>query len=150
MRRRLVRFLGLSRAEQVLVVRAWVLVGLVHYGLRWLSLKTVRRLLGCGRRRGAPRCTLPPERIAWAVEVAARCLPGQASCLTKAVAAERLFAHNGQPVQLCLGIGRGPDRSLLAHAWLEHDRQVLLGQTEDRLTRLPALDRGGSNREAGE
>ena len=60
-----------------------------------------------------------------AVQAAARFVPA-ATCLTQALALRALLARRGRPSTLTLGV-RHPARSVEAHAWLEADGRIVLG-----------------------
>jgi hypothetical protein len=141
--RSLVRFIALPVTEQRLLVVAAGLLTAVRLGLWVLPFRTVHAAIraraaapGLRARRGGP----PPERIAWAVEAAARLVP-EATCLVRALAAQALLARHGHRSQLRLGVARDPGRAFEAHAWLEGDGQVLIGRgAEERYVPLPALE----------
>lgn len=102
--------------------------------LRWFTLRV-------DRARPDRRSTSPvPERTAWAVHVASRGVPGS-TCLSRALALQWLLARHGYRSRLRLGVAR-PDRSVLAaHAWVELDGRVLIGDDDlERFVRLPELD----------
>jgi hypothetical protein len=76
-----------------------------------------------------------PGRVAWAVTHAARIVPG-ASCLTQALAADVLLRRAGERPELCFGVALGAG-DFEAHAWLELDGRVLVGEAGlDRFTPL--------------
>lgn len=80
--------------------------------------------------------------IAWAVTTAARYVPG-ATCLTQALAAQRLHTRSGCATELRLGATKGPDDVFRAHAWLERgDRVVVGGEERDAYAAFPRLPFG--------
>ncbi len=78
---------------------------------------------------------MSPEEIAWAVGVAARRVPG-ASCLTQALALQLLCRRRGYPTQLQIGVERKGSR-FRAHAWVERDGKVIIGNLADLGSFLP-------------
>lgn len=74
---------------------------------------------------GAPSAA-EPAVLAWAVAAAARRVPF-ASCLAQALALESLLAQAGWPSELRIGVARDPVGGFDAHAWLEHEGVVLIG-----------------------
>jgi hypothetical protein len=139
----LARFFALPATERRLLLTAAGLLAAVRLGLWVFPFRSVHRSIRSFRiasRYAAGRVVLPPERIAWAVEVAARRVP-RATCLVRALAAQALLARHGHASQLRLGVARGAGRAFEAHAWLEGNGQVLIGGgTERRYVPLPALD----------
>lgn len=77
--------------------------------------------------------------MVWAVEVVSRRSPGS-TCLVQALAAQLLLARYGHPSLLQIGVAR-PDQGMLkAHAWLEHEGTVLIGDLNlHEYTRMPNL-----------
>ncbi len=64
-----------------------------------------------------------------ALDRAARCGPGHPSCLPRALALWWLLRRRGIPADLRIGARRAAGR-LEAHAWVEHDGQVLGDQAD--------------------
>lgn len=138
------RFFTLERGDRWLVVEAIVLIGLVQAGLRVLPFATLLRLLAAAKRvRRRARTRHSP--IAWAVDRAARLVPGR-TCLTDALAADVMLCRRGYPSFLRIGVKprRGGAGPLEAHAWVESDGSIVAGELEtlDEYWRLPT--RGGT------
>ena len=124
-RRRLERWRRLGRAERRVLVRAWALLVLLNVAVRVLALP---RLLALGRRtssRRAPAAEPSATRVAELVEIAGRYAPGT-TCLTMAVAAALLLRRHGVETMVHIGVSRDAI-ALAAHAWLEVDGRVVLG-----------------------
>lgn len=94
------------------------------------------------------RITLPPpspERLEWTIRVASRAVP-YATCLTQALALQRVFARHGYRSIVQVGVCH-IDRHFVAHAWVEHEGQTRLSTPENvaRYSRFfswpPQLDR---------
>jgi transglutaminase superfamily protein len=68
-------------------------------------------------------------RLAWAVRAASRAVP-RATCLTQALALQRLLSHFGYPAVVQVGI-QNVDGEFAAHAWVEHCGRPLLGAAAD-------------------
>ena len=120
---RLASFKRLSAAER----RALLLAGalLVNAPLL-IRLVPLRRLLGLVLPRAGT--SLPPERVARLVTIAARYVPG-AHCLPVALVTAWLLARQGLSPTLSIGVARHADR-LVAHAWLECLGRPLPGAAE--------------------
>jgi hypothetical protein len=65
--------------------------------------------------------------IAWAITTAARYVV-RSRCLTEALAAQWLFAWFGRPTLLRIGVAKANDKTFVAHAWLESEGCVILGE----------------------
>jgi hypothetical protein len=77
-----------------------------------------------GRTRAA--AWLGPGRVAWAVTVAARFVPG-ATCLSQALAARVLLRAAGHPTTLSIGVRRDPGGVIQAHAWVHSGVRPVVG-----------------------
>ena len=112
---------------------------LLPFGRVWRALERL------GRASDSPP-TIDQEafdRVVGAVKLMGRYVPG-VTCLDRALAAKVLLSRRGYSVDLRIGVTRGPGEPLEAHAWLEDDGTIVIGDLEDltRYTRLPALRPG--------
>jgi Transglutaminase-like superfamily len=126
---RLGRFLRLSPADRRLLVTAALLLAAIRLGLTLLPYRRLRKLVDRLARVAPRRQPAPPasaERIAWAVTQASRSVPA-ATCLTQALAARVLLERRGHPARVRVGIGRAEGTPLLAHAWVESEKGVVIG-----------------------
>ena len=116
----------------------WVRLGL------WLApVPTLRRYSreAEAANPAAPPAQRPsPDEVAWSVDAASRYIPG-ATCLCQALAARAVLNRLGYPTTLRLGVLKATDGRLTAHAWLESQGRVVVGQRGDlaAYTVLPPL-----------
>lgn len=68
-------------------------------------------------------------RITHAVENIARFIP-DASCLTQTISCQAILSWKGIPSTITMGLKKGDDNDLKAHAWLTWDGQVVLEGNE--------------------
>jgi hypothetical protein len=116
-------FAQLTHLDQRLVLEAFIT--LLISGAR-LRAQNIEKLQAWATRIGDG--TTAVDRLAWAVEVASRRIPG-ATCLCRALALQRLLAKNGHGSELRIGVEKINDR-FGAHAWLVHGGQVLIGASQ--------------------
>jgi hypothetical protein len=119
----------LSPRERRLFAHVWLLLIAADLALRLLPFTTV--LEYCKRQNVRRDCLsmvlpLPVSRLAWLVEAAGRYCPAGTSCLKEALVLSWLLAQQGMPATLRIGVGRQAG-ALAAHAWLERDGHVILG-----------------------
>ena len=129
---RLRKFLRLPVPEQILLVRAFVLLGVVRVGLWLLPFKTLQRLLSQlvqTRARSWNKGRFRTERGIWAVQVASR-YALRTTCLTRALAAQVLLGFDGITASVRIGVAKEKVGELEAHAWLERDGKILMGGSE--------------------
>jgi Transglutaminase-like superfamily len=144
---RLSRFYRLPTSERRLLAKAALLLGAIRVGLWLLPFRTLRSLLDKAARFHRLRESdyQPTDVVVWAVEVAARYMPGFNTCLTKALAAQVLLSRRGRPALLRIGVIRSAEGKFEAHAWVESDGRVVIGGYElERYTPLAALGGEGS------
>jgi Transglutaminase-like superfamily len=136
---RLVKFFHLPSREQWLLVRAVFVVGGIRLGLWTLPFATVRAIVaGVSKRHavvGPPSFT--PEKIAWAVASASRFVPRGSNCLVRAVSTELILKRLGHPCELKIGVARTEAGAITAHAWLESEGRIVIGNFD--LGRYSAL-----------
>lgn len=130
----LATFLALPGCDRRLLVRAIATLVVVRCALHLVSIQRLR--IWAGHLRKGNR---PAERIIWSVRTAARRVPG-VTCLSSALALQRLLSSAGHPSQVHIGVARDAS-GFLAHAWLVHDGVVVIGEEEhDRYAHLTAWD----------
>lgn len=132
------KFLRLSWREQKLVAGAVLALSAVRIGLVALPFATVRRIVARRYRRIEDKPSRPAlERVTWAIEVTSHYVPGGSNCLVRALASEYILGRFGYPSELKIGVAKGAAGELAAHAWLESDGRVVIGEFElDRYTEL--------------
>lgn len=131
--KRLRKFLLLTKRDRSLIVSALFLVGAIRLGLWLLPFQTLHRLLQKTTQTNTElqevnQATV--DRVAWAVVVASRYVPG-ARCLAQALATQVLLHRRGCPTNLRIGVARGKEGQLRAHAWVESQGRIVIGNLEN-------------------
>lgn len=124
------RFIRLSPPEQAALVEAACHLAWFRYRLFAQPLeRVVISSSPAPRRPGrAARSSLSVERLAWAVRVAARLLPGT-RCLPRALALQRMLWRRGiQGAELHIGVARDANGAFNAHAWMELEGRAIMGE----------------------
>ena len=130
------RFLGLPTHDKTLVMTAAFHVLSVRVALWLLPYRVVRKWLT--QRKAIHSNNLGCAQIAWAVSTVSRYVPG-ATCLTQALAAEWMLRCHGYNPYFHIGVTKNQSRALEAHAWIEVEGKVILGDTGlERFTPLRA------------
>lgn len=65
--------------------------------------------------------------VAYKVSRVARRTPWESRCLVQAMVAQRLLRHYGLPSTVYLGVGRGEDGKMDAHAWVRCGERYVCG-----------------------
>jgi hypothetical protein len=144
MMKRIHKLLHLPSVDRRLLINAVILVGSIRLGLWLLPFKGVLRMLQAERKKNPEHPNANPaaplERYIWSVKVASRYVPA-ATCLTQALAAKTLLARKGYPADLRIGVLKTKEGKFEAHAWLESDGKIVIGDLPDlaRYSALPSL-----------
>ncbi len=132
---RLAKFFRLPISDQRLLMRAAIAVVSAKLAVKMLRLPAARAAVTRLERLGWFVTLAPANRVVWAVEAAGRAIPGMKNCLVQAVAAEAMLVRTGHPCELRIGAAKNGPGELIAHAWLESEGRVLIGEFElDRYT----------------
>ena len=137
---RSLEFALLPASDRWLLVRAFVLVAAVRVALWILPFQWVTQLTESCRPVSPKLAAIPVNRLSWAVQAAARRIPG-ASCLTQALALARLLARAGHCAALRIGVAKDAARGFEAHAWVECGGTIAIGDIDglDRYAPILAL-----------
>lgn len=131
----------LAPRDKWLIVKSATLLALVRSALWLLPFPATRRLLGwlSHTSRGDKPDPVSPLRLAWAVSIAGRAVPGGAHCLTQALVTQVLLGRRGHLSEVCFGIDPNSAQKFMAHAWVETDGMVVIGGPIDGYIRLTPL-----------
>jgi Transglutaminase-like superfamily len=139
----LFKLLRLHKIERQLLIQTFILLGLIRLGLRWLPFQKMLDILAnisqaSSRQQPSP---IRPEQMVHAVELSSRYLPGEVLCLPRALTMHVLMRDQGYAPQLRIGVAKGAKGNLEAHAWVEHQGNVVMGYVRDlsRYTPLPSF-----------
>lgn len=135
------KLLAMPAGEQRLLARAFCLVVAFRIALRVMDWSRIRALAARSERRSAVPATFPPGRLAWAVQAAARRVPG-ATCLTQSLALHHLLARAGHAAEIRIGVARSEGAGLDSHAWVVCHGRVLVGGIGDLDRYQPILSIG--------
>jgi Transglutaminase-like superfamily len=140
----LLKLLHLHNIERQLLLKTFILLGLIRLGLALLPFQKMLDILANLSRTFSSQQPSEPlrlEQIVHAVELSSRYLPGEVLCLPRALTMQVLMRHQGYAPQLRIGVAKGAQGDLEAHAWVEHQGNVVMGYVRDlaRYTPLPSF-----------
>jgi hypothetical protein len=121
-----------------------IVLGMIRLGMWLLPFQTLCRMVA---KRQGPTGDLRKsdqdsiKRVARAVMIASRYVPSS-TCLTQALAAMVLLGKIGQPASLRIGVSKGEEGNLRAHAWVESRGSIVIGDLKDlsRFDVLPPIE----------
>ncbi|HYF50027.1 MAG TPA: lasso peptide biosynthesis B2 protein [Planctomycetota bacterium] len=128
---KLKRFFNADGADRSALARAWfVLVG--ARALLWIfPFERVMSLVPARTQDvQSPPDWITAGRLSWAVQVASGYVP-VATCLSQALALQYLLNREGIGAELKIGVARGSEGEVAAHAWVESHGRVLIGSLPD-------------------
>ncbi len=130
--KRIVKFVRLQRGEKLLLARALAYLAAARWVLLVRQFDSVRRRAARFRPAATGSSTRPTaECIAWSIAAASRLVPGASNCLVRALAAHRMLSYFGYPSEVRIGASKPAEGKLAAHAWVESQGKVLLGDFEE-------------------
>lgn len=137
--RRIRRILTLTPKEIAALMRALRAVLSIRLAIARRRTDAVRAATAAlGARGEAPAQEL--RLVAWSVAAAARLVPG-ATCLTQALAGQRVLAQGGYASTVRISLPGGADGDFRPHAWLMSGNVIALGGTSaDYRHHRPLLD----------
>ena len=80
--------------------------------------------------------------IVWCVTIAGYYTPGRAKCFVKALTTQLLLNRYGYAHQLHIGVALNQAHVLEAHAWIEYEDHIIMGDLPD-LSRFKPLSTTG-------
>lgn len=141
------KFARLSFNEKLLLVKVWGMLWVVRLGLWFVPFRHLSPLLSVSRSHSENSNMsgqASVESIVWSVTVASRFVPKGRNCLLRALVAHFFLVRNCQFSDLHIGVYRNDGGELDAHAWVECDGKIIIGDLPDlsRFTPLEPTRRG--------
>lgn len=120
--------------DWALLICAFALTILIRGALYFWSLGTVIRGLRSAAKKLPTTDQISTERsrsrAAWAANAVGNRLLPKRPCLVKALVLQFFLLRLGdERAELHIGVARGEDGKLLAHAWVERNGKVIIGGT---------------------
>jgi hypothetical protein len=108
---------------------------LIKTGLTFLPFSTFRRLFHWISKSNTTREMTPGqiEQTVWAVNTAANVIPVDLLCLPRALATKYLL-RKVPSLSLEIGVEVNPDKAFEAHAWIEKEGKIIIGDWSDSVS----------------
>ena len=136
------KFLGLSHSDQLFLMRVLLIVAITRVRLSLFPNRVSSQPVFIQGGVGDPsREEL--YQVGWAVRNAARLVP-RASCLTQALAAQRILSRSKFRSEIKIGVVVDICGRLRAHAWLVSGGCIVVGGTPDQVGQFTELQRVGA------
>lgn len=125
------RAIALEGRERRAVVGAGVLLVVAKLAIPLLRLDRTRGVIAwMARRTRILSARRGSKEIGWAVETAGNVLPGRYRCLHRSIVGHALLVANGHSATFNFGVAMD-DSDFNAHAWIECDGDVVIGDIDD-------------------
>jgi hypothetical protein len=129
---RLRKFWALSPGERSCLLEAVLWLGLARLAILVLPFRRLAPFLGRHMAQSPADAGAAPaemlDRLSWALAAASRHLPWECKCLAQALAGKAMLQRRGLPSTLYLGLAKGGEAGLRAHAWLRCGERILTGR----------------------
>jgi hypothetical protein len=140
--RHLHKLVTLSPKQRRVLASALFWMTVVRVGLRIMSFHQMRRWLPNREAQvaqGVDQLCPPIDQIRWAVQASSRYLPGEVKCLPRALTAQVLLRRYGYPCELRIGVTGPSQAAFEAHAWVESQGQIVVGDLPNLQRFVPLL-----------
>lgn len=142
--RRLFKFFRISGSDRHLLIMTLIILATIRLGLWLMPFRTLLKVLAkISRQSDCLEVTnlVSVRKIAWAVNAVSRYMPG-VKCLARALTTQVLMSRYGHSCELRIGVAKAEEGKLEAHAWIEHEGLVVIGNLQDlsRFMPLPSLE----------
>lgn len=131
-------FFKLDNKTKLILIKTFLLLWIIRIMLWIFSFSRMGHLIKRFSRVKPASTTIPLPKITWAVQVMGRFVPGS-TCLVQALSGQILLARYGYSSLVKIGVSRSKGE-FEAHAWLENEGQVVLGESETDF--VPIMDVG--------
>ena len=146
----LLSFLKLNRNDRGTLLQTYLLLTLIRLGLLLLPFERLwKKLVKLGQPQSSATVGVTElktevqrvRQVIWAVNLSTRFSPGGAKCLARALTTKVLLDRRQCPCDFKIGVAKSEQGKLEAHAWIEVQNQVVMGQVNklDQYTPMPSL-----------
>ncbi len=135
-------FLKLRTRARVLLLVTFILLVSVKCGLRLVPFHRLFKFLKSISESFKVVHRANIGEIVWATNVVTRYMPGGAKCLARALTTQVLMNWHGYKPEFRIGVAKASAGNLEAHAWIEYQGFVIIGNLDDlgRFIPLPSLE----------
>jgi Transglutaminase-like superfamily len=137
-----------SASDRALLFTTFVLMTSIRLGLWLLPFQALLHRLQQVKQRFTRRSDsqqITISSIIWAVHVVGRYLAPGSKCLARALTTQMLLEWQGHSGELQIGVAKSETGLLEAHAWIEVQGQVVIGNLSDLARYQPMPQLSGRN-----
>jgi Transglutaminase-like superfamily len=132
------KFLKLGIDDYFLVFKTFLLLNLVRLGLLLVPFRSLQQwALNTQPKTSSPHHSV--SKMTWAVRVCSRYSPGGALCLAQALTTQVLMQRSGYGCTLKIGVTNPQGAKFEAHAWIEYEGTIIIGNLPDLARFTPLI-----------
>ena len=131
------KFLILTNRERLFTIETFLLLGLVRLGLWLISYQKLLHLLDQMSKLNYGDREIELNKIVKAVNISTCYMPGGAKCLARALTTQVLMKQQGYSPQLFIGVAKAEQGQLEAHAWVEYQGLIVIGDLQNLSQYMP-------------
>lgn len=129
-------FFKLSSVRKSLLMKSVIIIILIRLSLLLFSFSNVKKISKkFSKSNKVQKNKITIEDIIWSVKVASIYVP-KATCLIQAITAQILLSRYNHLSKLRIGVMKGQEFE--AHAWVEINDRIVLGESEEKY--IPILE----------
>jgi hypothetical protein len=141
---RLFNLFRMGAGDRHLLMMTLILLATIRIGLWLMPFHTILKVLAkISQPSDRLQVTNPisVRKIAWAVNAVSPYVPG-VKCLARALATQVLMNRHSLACEFRIGVAKAEGGKLEAHAWIEYQGLVVIGNLQDlsRFMPLPSLE----------
>lgn len=135
---KILSFYKLSSDRKRLILKSMILICFIRLSLYLFSFSSVKKISKIfSKINNHKKDTQSINDILWSVRVAANYVP-RATCLTQAITGQILLSRYNTSSKLKIGVMK--EEEFEAHAWLEIDKKIVLGESENGYVTILELE----------
>ncbi|MBC8061952.1 MAG: lasso peptide biosynthesis B2 protein [Clostridiaceae bacterium] len=129
--KKLKNFLKRSNGDKLLFFQAFIICGIARSIILLIQFNKIRTYIGTYKKESSFQIENSKyelvKKIAWAVNSASLLTPWKSKCLVKALTAQKMLKNHKIYSTLYLGVAKGGERGIQAHAWLRCGQLIVTG-----------------------
>ncbi|MBW4477282.1 MAG: lasso peptide biosynthesis B2 protein [Tolypothrix brevis GSE-NOS-MK-07-07A] len=137
----LFKFFRMGASDRQLLIMTLIILATIRLGLWLIPFHTLLKVLAkISRDRLKVTNPVSVRKISCSVNAVSRYMPG-VKCLARALTTQVLMSRYGHSCELRIGVAKGEKGTLEAHAWVEYQGLIVIGNLTDlsRFMPLPSL-----------
>lgn len=134
----------MGAGDRHLLIMTLIILATIRLGLWLMPFRTLLKLIAkINQPSDRPQVTNPVSvrKIACSVNAVCRYMPG-VKCLARALTTQVLMSRHSLACELRIGVAKAEGGKLEAHAWIEYQGLIVIGNLQDlsRFMPLPSLE----------